>query len=242
MIILYIFGGIFALLLLYILFLGVCSLLVSPHKEYEKNSPFYRFLLNSATAAALKILRVKIHVSGMEQLPENKKLLFVGNHRSNFDPIVTWRVLQKWKLAFVSKPENFKIPFFGRIIRRCCFLAIDRENPRNALSTLNKAAKLLRRQEVSIGIYPEGTRSKTGILLPFHNGVFKIAQKADADIVVVSVTGTENIHRNIPFRKTDVYLDVLGVLPAEGVRGERTEVIGTTARQLIETNLEKRNI
>lgn len=242
MIILYIFGGIFALLLLYILFLGVCSLLVSPHKQYEKNSPFYRFLLDSATAAALKILRVKIHVTGMEQLPENMKLLFVCNHRSNFDPLVTWHIFRKWKLAFVSKPENFKIPFFGRIIRRCCFLAIDRENPRNALSTLNQASKLLRRQEVSIGIYPEGTRSKSGELLPFHNGVFKIAQKAEADVVVLSISGTEKIYRNIPFRKTDVYLDVLGVLPAESVKGKRTDMIGTGAKLLIEQNLEKRSV
>lgn len=241
MIILYILAALLAVFLLYILFLGICSLLVSPQKEYNTDSPFYRFLLESATAAAIWLLRINLHVSGMEQLPENKKLLFVCNHRSNFDPIITWHVFRKWKLAFVSKPENFKIPFFGRIIRRCCFLAIDRENPRNALSTLNRASKLLRRQEVSIGIYPEGTRSKSGVLLPFHNGVFKIAQKAEADVVILSVSGTERIHRNIPFRKTDVYLDVLEILPAESVKGIRTDTIGAKVKLCIEQNLEKRN-
>jgi len=241
MIILYILAALLAMFLLYILFLGICSLLVSPQKEYDTNSPFYRFLLESATATAIQLLRIKVHVSGMEQLPENKKLLFVCNHRSNFDPIITWHIFRKWKLAFVSKPENFKIPFFGRIIRRCCFLAIDRENPRNALSTLNRASELLRRQEVSIGIYPEGTRSKSGVLLPFHNGVFKIAQKAEADVVILSVSGTEKIHRNIPFRKTDVYLDVLEILPAESVKGIRTDTIGAKVKLCIEQNLEKRN-
>ena len=242
MIVLYILSAIFALLLLYILFLGVCSLLVSPEKEYENHSSFYRFLLDTASAAALKLLRIRIHISGAEQLHEHQRMLFVCNHRSNFDPIVTWVVLRKWKIAFVSKPENFQIPFFGRIIRRCCFLPIDRESPRKALSTLNQAAHLLQKQEVSIGIYPEGTRSKTCELLPFHNGVFKIAQKAAADIAVLSISGTEQIHRNIPFRKTDVYLDVLGVISAEAIKGLRTDAVGADVKQMIEINLETRKL
>lgn len=103
--------------------------------------------------------------------------MFVGNHRSNFDPIIEWLVLKPWDIAFISKGENFKIPFFGRIIRKCCFMPIDRENPRKALRTINKASDLLQSGEVSIGVYPEGTRSKTGELLPFHDGVFHIAKR-----------------------------------------------------------------
>lgn len=161
MILLYILGGSLAVLILYFLFLGICALLVSPYKDYEQNSPFYRFLLDSATAVAMKLLRIRVNISGIEKIPKDEKVLFVCNHRSNFDPILTWYAFKEWKIAFVSKPENFKIPFFGRIIRKCCFLPIDRENPRKAIVTINKAAKLLKKQEVSIGIYPEGTRSKT---------------------------------------------------------------------------------
>ena len=222
MILLYILGVLLALLLLYILFLGICCLFIDPDKAYEKNSPFYRFLLDSATAAAMKLLRIRVHVSGIEKIPKDTKVLFVSNHRSNFDPIITWYILKKWKIAFVSKPSNFKIPFFGRIIRKCCFMPIDRENPRNAIVTINKAAKLLKKQEVSIGIYPEGTRSKNGQLLPFHNGVFKIAQKAEAAIVVLCVTGTEKISKRTPFRRTDVYLDVLEVFSAQGIKETKT--------------------
>ena len=241
MILLYILGVLLALLLLYILFLGICCLFIDPDKAYEKNSPFYRFLLDSATAAAMKLLRIRVHVSGMEKIPKDTKVLFVSNHRSNFDPIITWYILKKWKIAFVSKPSNFKIPFFGRIIRKCCFMPIDRENPRNAIVTINKAAKLLKKQEVSIGIYPEGTRSKNGQLLPFHNGVFKIAQKAEAAIVVLCVTGTEKISKRTPFRRTDVYLDVLEVFSAQGIKETKTEMIGTAIRRQIEINTEKRD-
>lgn len=240
MILLYILGILLGLFALYVLFLGACALLVDPKKEYEKNSPYYRFLLDSVTAAAMKLLRIRVHVSGIEKIPKDTKVLFVSNHRSNFDPIVTWYALKKWKIAFVSKPSNFKIPFFGRIIRKCCFMPIDRENPRNAIVTINKAAKLLKKQEVSIGIYPEGTRSKNGQLLPFHNGVFKIAQKAEAPIVVLCVTGTEKISKRTPFRRTDVYLDVLEVFSAQGIKETKTEMIGTAVRRLIEINTEKR--
>ena len=241
MIILYILGALLAVLILYFLFLGVCALPVSPDKTYEKNSPFYRFLLESATVVALKLLRIRVHISGTERLPKDEKVLFVCNHRSNFDPLVTWCALKDWKLAFVSKPENFKVPFFGRIIRKCCFLPIDRENPRKAIITINKAAKLLKKQEVSIGIYPEGTRSRNCRLLPFHNGVFKIAQKAEAPIAVLSITGTEKISQRTPFQPTDVYLDVLEVLPGENIKEHKTEMIGMAVRHLITNNIEKRD-
>ena len=204
MILLYLLGAIAALFLLYVLFLGVCCIFINPNKEYKKDSPFYRFLLDNATAAAIKLLRIRVHITGMEKLPKGQKVLFVSNHRSNFDPIITWYAFRKWKIAFISKPSNFKIPFFGRIIRKCCFMPIDRQNPRKAIPTINSAAKLLKKQEVSIGIYPEGTRSKSCELLPFHNGVFKIAQKAEAPIAVLSTAGTEKISKRAPFRPTDV--------------------------------------
>lgn len=241
MILLYIAFALLALLLIYLLFIGLCCLFVDPEKEYGKNSPFYRFLLDSATAMAMKLLRIRIHVNGVEKIPKDTKVLFVGNHRSNFDPIVTWYALKKWKIAFVSKPSNFQIPFFGRIIRKCCFMPIDRENPRKAIVTINKAAKLLKKQEVSIGIYPEGTRSKNCELLPFHNGVFKIAQKAETPIVVLCVTGTEKISTRTPFRRSDVYLDVLEVFSGANIKETKTEMIGMAVRRLIEMNIEKRD-
>ena len=241
MILLYILGGFLGLVLLYILVIAVCALLVDPEKEYVKDNCVYRFVLNLTVTVGLKLLRVRVHVSGIEKIPKDTKVLFVSNHRSNFDPIVTWYGLKDWKIGFISKPENFKIPFYGRIIRKCCCLPIDRENPRKAIVTINRAAKLLKKQEVSIGVYPEGTRSKTRELLPFHNGVFKIAQKADAPIVVLSIAGTEKITKRTPFKPTDVYLDVLEVFPSENIQGIRTETIGMMACHLIGTNIKKRD-
>lgn len=243
MIILYVLLGIIGclllLFLLYVIFLGICSLFVDPKKEYTHNSRFYRMLLYSATAGTLKLLRIKVHTTGIEKLPKGQRLLFVGNHRSNFDPIIQWQILRPWEVAFVSKEANFHIPFFGRFIRKCCFLAIDREDPRKAILTLHKASELIKSKEVSVGIYPEGTRSKSGELLPFHDGVFRIAQKADCPIAVMAVRGTEQIHKNVMRRKTDVYLDILEVIPAEEAKHLKTHVISADVRQLLSDELSK---
>lgn len=237
MIILYILGLIAAVFLIYLIFLCICSLFVNPNKEYETNSRFYRFLLYSATAGVLKLLRIKVHVTGLEKIPQNEKLVFVGNHRSNFDPIIQWQVLKKWEVAFISKDANFKIPLFGRFIRKCCFLAIDRENPRNALVTIEKAAGLIQKGEVSIGVYPEGTRNRTEELLPFHNGVFRIAKKAETPVVVMAITGTDKIHKNVLRRRSDIYLDIADVISAEEVKSLRTGDIGERVKSALERRL-----
>lgn len=233
-----VFGVIISLTAVYILLLWISSLLVKTDREYSENSRYFRWLLNSATGAMILVLRIRLKVTGTEKLPQGRFLL-VSNHRSNFDPILTWFVLRKKDLAFVSKKENFDVPIFGRFIRKCCFMAIDRENPRNAIRTIDKAAELLKEEEVSVGIYPEGTRSKEGVLLPFHPGVFKIAQKAKVPVVVMTVDGTENIHRNTPFHKTVVNLDILDVISAEKVTSERTAIISEDVRETMLQKLEK---
>lgn len=237
---LYIFGGIIGAIALLLLFLTICMLFVSPDRYYEKDSRFYRFLIDLAAAVACLGGRLRLHITGADLLPKNKRILYVGNHVSNYDPIVTWHAFPFAKLSYISKASNFKIPWFGRFIRRCCFMDIDRENPRNAIVTINRAADLLKNQEVSVGVYPEGTRSKSTELLPFHNGVFKIAQKANSDIAVISLTGTENIHKNFPWRRTDVYVDVLEIIPADEIKGVKTDVIGSRVEALLRENKRKR--
>ncbi len=235
-----ILGSLLGLVAAYILLLVIAGLAVSTKKEYSRHSPFYRWLLGSATWLGVELLRIRIHISGAELLPKDtRKLLFVSNHRSKFDPIITWHALSPYRISFISKPENFKIPIFGRLIRKCCFLAIDRENPRNAIRTIQSAAALLDGGELSVGVYPEGKRSLDATLLPFHNGVFKIAQKAGAPIVVLTVSGTEQVHKNFPLRRTHIYLDVLAVIPAEQVTASRTEALGTQISDIMNKNLEK---
>ena len=237
-IILYILIAVVGTAALYALFLFTCGLFVDKTRIYEQDSPFFRALLNSGTWCAKFFARVRIHYEGFNRIPEGRFLL-VGNHRSKFDPIITWYILRNNQLAFISKPENFRIPFYGPIIRRCCCLSINRESPRDSLKTINKAADLIRSGEVSIGVYPEGTRSKNCVLLPFHNGVFKIAKSAGVPIVVVCTQGTEKIHKNFPLKYSDVNVTLTDVIPADYIKTHSTEEIGTRVRKSLSECLDK---
>lgn len=237
MYILYILLGIIGTLLLYVIFIIISSLFADNKKFYEKESKFFRFLLTSSTAVASVILRIRVRVNGKEKLPDCRFLL-VSNHRSKFDPILTWLALGKYHISFISKYENFKVPVYGRIIRKCCFMGIDRENPRKAVETINQASKLLINDEVSVGVYPEGKRNFDEGLLPFHNMVFKIAIKANVPIVVTTVKGADKIHKNYPFHRSNVTIDIIDVISAEKVKKMKTNDIGNYVRELMINNLE----
>lgn len=238
----WIIGSLFGLFLCYILFLTVVSYIISTKKEYDKDSRFYRIVLNSITGIVLKVARIHVTINGIEKLPKpsESRFLMVCNHISKWDPIIGWYVFRAFDPAFISKPENFKVPWFGRIIRRCCFMPIDRENPRNAAKTISRAAKLLTDDEVSVAVYPEGTRSKTGDMLPFHNAVFKVALKANVPLVISSIQGTEHIYKNFPLHRSDVVIDILEVIPAEEVQSQRTGELGDHSWKLIHDTISKK--
>lgn len=227
-----------ASILEYLLLLIFSAYAVDSKRIYEKHSSYYRWLLNSSTWILVFFGRVHYHTHGLEKIPRNQRFVLVCNHKSKLDPITTWYLLKDFDLAFISKEKNFHVPIWGRIIRRCCFLSIDRENPRKAMETVNKAAELIKNDQVSIAVYPEGTRNFGEGLLPFHSGVFKIAQKANVPVVVCGIMGAEKMKKNYPFHKSDIYFDVLDVIPAEEVKSMRCNDIGSRARELMSSFVE----
>lgn len=228
--------------LLLFLFLFVCGLFVDTRKQYDRDSRFFRALLDGSTTFILWCLGVRYVVIGTEKFPERGNFLFISNHRSNYDPIVQWTVFKRCKLSFISKKENFRIPMYGRLIHRCCFMPIDRKSPRRAMETVNRAARLLTETENSVGVYPEGKRSKDCRLLPFHAGVLKTAQKAGKPIVVSTIEGTENIFRNIKrFRKTVVTIKILETIDADRVKSLKTSELSEYCESLMRKELEEKN-
>lgn len=218
----------------YILLLWIASLFVDRNKIETEEQPFYRFLLEESISMLMPLLGAELHFQGGELLPDGR-FLFVGNHRSAYDPFVAIWALRGRKLSFISKPSNFLIPIGGAFMRKCGFLPIDRDNDKNAFRTILTAAERMKRGVFSFGVYPEGTRSKTGELLPFRNGCFKAAQRANVPIVVAAVTGTERITHNFPLRKTQISFTICGVLDAETVQKLSTAEIGNTVRGMIES-------
>ena len=238
LILLYAVGAVAAGLLLYLLLLAVSVLFIDPKKDYDERSPYFVALSNSLAWMILLFSNVKVNVEGIEKIPGDGKFLLVSNHRSLYDPLTAIYHMRQFNLIFVSKPENFSIPIAGRLARRYCYRAIDRENARNALATVKDCVRLIENGVGPVFIYPEGTRSKTGKLLPFHNSVFKIAQDAKVPIVVMSTRGTEMIHKNAPWRTSHVTLRVLDVLPTDFVTSSRTAMIGEKVRSILSSDLQ----
>lgn len=230
-IVLGVLGSLVGLVLLYVLFLIIVTSFVKK-KEYDKVSKFYKWLFDFTAGIVIRLLNIKIRVIGQEKLDAVQgRFLLVSNHRSNFDPILTYYAFRKKGLAFVSKPENFNIIVAGGLIRKMCFLAIDRENPRNALKALIKASQLIKNDVVSIGIYPEGTRSKTGELLPFHDGVFKIAQMSKVPVVVMTVKNTEKLAKRKFLGRVIVEIEIKDVIDAPTVLEKSTHELSMVARE-----------
>lgn len=194
-----------------------------PHIVFSR---FVSGIVCTLMGLILVLSRVRLHVRGLDKLPEGRFLL-VQNHRSGYDPIVTGWALRKTELAFICKPQILDLPVVGPILKRAGALAIDRENDREALRTILAAADLLKRNIASIGIYPEGTRNRSSGLLPFRNGAFKIAQKAGVPIVITSVRGTDDVRRRFPWKRSDVYLNICAVLDASDVCMMKTQEIGS---------------
>ena len=203
--------------LIYILIWGLISLFVNQSKPISRQSKICRAGCCSIASLAVAYFAVKVHITGEENLPKSGRFLYVSNHRSGFDPLVVISKLKDYNISFISKPENMKLPVFGRLAYGAGYLAIDRENNRNALETIVQATEYLKNGICSIGLYPEGTRSRTGELLPFKRGCFKIAQRACVPIVVAVARGGENVFKRGLFGGSDVYLDIIETIPAEKV-------------------------
>lgn len=214
---LFLFPAYFAgLNLLYLLFLLFASLFI-PGKPGKNGAPFCRRFLVFSLDWLMTLFYAKIRLWGREKLPKEPCIL-VSNHRSNFDPMVLLYALPERKLSFISKQANMHLPIAGKLAQRCGFLGIERDHPLQSLRTVNRAAQMVKNEGFDFGIYPEGTRSRDLSLLPFKEGAFIAAKKADAPIVVLSTEGTEKILRRFSLRRTAVDLTVLAVIPKEKVR------------------------
>lgn len=228
-------GATLVYLICHALLIVILAYAVNMKKEYARTNKFYERFMNYSAWLVLKFSNVKVVLTGKEKIPTNGRFLFVANHRSNFDPIITRAILGKYDINFISKPQNFELPFVGRLMHRMKFLAIDRDNPRSSLKTLNKAIEYLKNDEGSMGVYPEGMRSFSGELLSFHDGVFKVALKANVPVVVACMTGQERIKDKAPFKKSVVYFDILDVIELE--EKMTSHDLAEKARTLIENKL-----
>lgn len=154
---------------------------------------------------------IKLTVKGEENVPKDTAVLYIGNHRSYFDIVLTYARCPGLT-GYVAKKEMLKIPLLSRWMKflHCQFL--DRSDIREGLKTILAAAEEIK-NGVSIMIFPEGTRSTNESeldMLPFHEGSFKIATKTGCPIIPVAISGSsaafeDHIPRVFPAHVTIEY-------------------------------------
>ena len=225
--------GFFAL---YALGFVLLSLFVDKSKPQKRPNRFYLAVFVESIALYFRLARIEIRTRGKEKIPANGNFLLVSNHLSDHDFMSMLTVLRGRSIAFVSKPENFDKPIIGRMLHKSGFIAINRQEAREALVTIREVAERMKTMPISYGVFPEGTRNRESnkVLLPFHEGVFLMAKKAGVPIVVVRVTNTDMVKHRAPWRKTRVYVDFVDVIDAETVKKARSHELSEMARERME--------
>ena len=232
--------GVFAgiVLLGFLGLLYICKR-VDQNVPQEEDDKFYRIVANLVIGAALPFLRIRIKKEGLEKVPAQGRFLVVCNHCNNADPIILLHVLRKFQLAFISKRENSTMFVIGPMMHKLQCQLINRENDREALKTILKCIQILKEDKASVAVFPEGgILSEDGKLHHFRPGVFKIAQKANVPIVVCTLHNTKDVVHNILHLKpSSVKMNVLGVIPAEELKGVTTVDISKRCHELMAADL-----
>ncbi|MBO5386767.1 MAG: 1-acyl-sn-glycerol-3-phosphate acyltransferase [Lachnospiraceae bacterium] len=156
----------------------------------------------------LFVCRAKVNVLGKENIPE-EACLFVGNHRSYFDILISHEAIGK-PAGFVAKKEMLKIGLLATYMKDIGCLFLDRNDIKQGLETMKQGAELLKQGHNMI-LFPEGTRSQKPEMLPFKEGGYKMAEKAKCPIVPFAITNSDLLLESRPkkgrFKKVYVTIE-----------------------------------
>jgi len=157
----------------------------------RKGAASVQYLAAWWASSICKASGVEVAVTGTEQLDPEKPYIFAANHQSQFDIFVLQGFLGV-NFRWLAKKELFAVPVWGPAMRRAGYIPIDRSHGRQALKSLEEAAKKIA-AGTSVIIFPEGTRSKDGKLHEFKAGAMVLAIKSGVPIVPVAILGTYEI-------------------------------------------------
>lgn len=182
----------------------------------------------------------KLTVIGEEHVPTDEAVLYIGNHKSFFDIVITYARCPR-RTGYISKLSMKNVPLLSIWMTRLHCLFLDRENVKEGLKTILAGIDNIK-NGISMCIFPEGTRNKTdALLLPFKEGSFKLAEKTGCAIIPMALTNSAEIFENhFPFIKaTHVILEYGAPIYPNELDKETKKKIGVHCQGIIEEMLLK---
>jgi len=166
---------------------------------------------------SLKVARIPVTVAGLELVPTSGPVIYMGNHQGNFD-IFALSVAIPRLFSWVAKEELFRVPVFGGAMRRAGYIPLDRSVGRKAMKSMKQAAARIA-AGASVVIFPEGTRSPDGALLPFKRGAFLLAAQAKVPIVPFTINGSRKVNppNRLELKKGRISVTFGAPLKSDGV-------------------------
>jgi len=183
---------------------------------------------------------VKLEVSGRENVPLDAPVIFMSNHQGNFDILSLFVAIPR-QFSWIAKEELFAVPVFGHSMARAGYIPLDRSDGRRALKSIEAAAAMIKNGR-SVVIFPEGTRTLDGNLLPFKRGGFLLAAKAGVPIVPLTINGSARVN---PPKRLELYPGKITIRfgepipPVEG-GGAHRDLLMEQVRTAITAGLESR--
>jgi 1-acyl-sn-glycerol-3-phosphate acyltransferase len=190
----------------------------------------------------LKITGVTLTVIGEENVPVDQPVLYIGNHRSFFDVLLTYTRVPG-RCGYIAKYEMRNIPLLNNWMHNLHCLFLDRKDLKQGMKTILAAIDKIK-QGISITIFPEGTRNRNADeceLLPFHEGSFRIATKTGCPIIPVSLNNTAEIFEShFPsIGPCHVILEYGKPIYPKELSREEQKHLGAYTREIIQSTLLK---
>ncbi|HBG33669.1 MAG TPA: hypothetical protein DDW82_08240 [Acholeplasmataceae bacterium] len=181
-------------------------LLNFPILKYTKFTNSYKRYLTSSTAAFANhiALRLKIDVEGYENVPKDGILTLFANHKSYADPFIMMEVIKR-PLTFTPKMGVYKLPLIGLWLKYLGAFPIDRTSDRNTAKAMVEAIKVVK-EGMAMLIFPEGgIKDRNDIkMVAMRAGAYRVAMKAGADVLPISIQGTTDVKHRAPWRVTNI--------------------------------------